>query len=158
MTLLYGNLKLAKGKCAAKSRDGLRRVASAAVAVKGLRFASMNRQRAPALDRRPRCGCCPAMRSMSAPPFSRELNSWLRQARSGIFGQRLRRLRGSNVQRQYEMDTVNWRNSLQFNGQDHKSGKHPQSEKLDCRWQNLERLEPGNSKLTHQLRLQSPAL
>jgi hypothetical protein len=32
------------------------RVASAAVAVKGLRFAAMNAQSAPALDRHPRCG------------------------------------------------------------------------------------------------------
>ena len=42
-----------------------RAVASAAVAVKGLRFAPMNAQRARALDRHPRCGCFSAMRKMS---------------------------------------------------------------------------------------------
>jgi hypothetical protein len=43
----------------------LTRVASAAVAVKGLRCAPMNGQRTPALDRHPRCGCFSAMRKMS---------------------------------------------------------------------------------------------
>ena len=42
-----------------------RAVPSAAVAVKGLRFAPMNGQRTPALDRHPRCGCFSAMRKMS---------------------------------------------------------------------------------------------
>jgi hypothetical protein len=41
-----------------------RAVASAAVAVKGLRFAPMNGQRTPALDRHPRCGWFAAMRKM----------------------------------------------------------------------------------------------
>jgi hypothetical protein len=44
----------------------LRRVPSAAVAVKGLRFASMNARRACALDRHPRCGWLAAMRRMSS--------------------------------------------------------------------------------------------
>ncbi len=38
----------------------------AAVAVKGLRFASMNAQQARALDRRPRCGWLSVMRRMSS--------------------------------------------------------------------------------------------
>jgi hypothetical protein len=42
------------------------RVPSAAVAVKGLRFAPMNAPRTRALDRRPRCGCFSAMRRMSS--------------------------------------------------------------------------------------------
>ncbi len=56
----------------AKDRGGicvpvrLRRVPSAAVAVKGLRFASMNARRACTLDRHPRWGWLAAMRRMSS--------------------------------------------------------------------------------------------
>jgi hypothetical protein len=50
---------------------GLRRVPFAAVAVKGLRYAAMNAQKACALDRRPRCGWLSVMRRMSSSHVSK---------------------------------------------------------------------------------------
>jgi hypothetical protein len=56
-------------------------VPCAAVAVKGLRFASMNAQRSRALDRHPRYGCFPGMRRIPS-SHVRNMREQLRRAKS----------------------------------------------------------------------------
>jgi hypothetical protein len=64
--LLKGKIE---GRTSIEARS--RAVPFAAVAVKGLRYAAMNAQKARALDRRPRCGWLSVMRRMSSSHVSK---------------------------------------------------------------------------------------